>query len=97
MAQKRWKYVSNRTNVYIIGIYHNWESGHCMIYANNEIIDIEFNVLEGKQKSFFVDEELLYIDIVKHLDGYEYSLLKSKEKKSRFLHVLNSIKQWIKA
>ncbi len=73
MAQARWTYLGNgRKNE--IGIYHGDESGHVLIYCNQNVVAIDFNMKDSKTYSFMVGYRLLELHIKKTGDQFEYEL-----------------------
>lgn len=70
MPQLWWKYIDTEDTVYEIGLYHGNESGHVVIYCNQQIIKIDFSILYQKNYSFMIGEELLEILLDKEKDLY---------------------------
>ncbi len=63
MNRFNWTYLSDNGKRYHVGIMHGAESGHLLVYCNSNIILIDFEVLEDKSYSFFIDEQLCEISI----------------------------------
>ncbi len=65
MAQKAWYYKNETGLAYDLNMYHGDKSGHVLIYSNQAIIAIDFNVRSTKVYSFYLGDELfeLLIDI----------------------------------
>ena len=83
MAQKNWRFNSHRGHSYIIGLYHSAQSGNVVIHCNSNVTTIDFGVLESKEYSFFVGEELLIIRIEKSGDQYTYEMVIDKQVETR--------------
>ena len=52
---------------------HGAESGHLLVYCDAKIILIDFEILEDKTYSFFIDEQLCEISIEKINEQFYYS------------------------
>ena len=75
MNQQRWTYRDVSGKNHLIGLAHSSESGHTMIYCDDELLIIDFQILTDKEYSFFVESELLLIQIIKQMGGnFEYRL-----------------------
>lgn len=79
MAQKNWRFNSHRGHSYVIGLYHSEQSGNVVIYCNSNVTTIDFGVLDTKEYSFFVGEELLVIKIKKTGTQYSYEMVIDKK------------------
>lgn len=55
-----------------VGIYHGEETGHVLIYCNDEIVTIDFSVKKDKTYTFFIDDELCNLSLEKGNDGFAY-------------------------
>lgn len=53
---------------------HGQESGHVLVHINSKITIIDFNVLEPKTFSFYINKELLQIIIDKEGKEFKYEL-----------------------
>lgn len=65
MAQVGWVYLDNAGGRHRVGLYHGDQSGHLVIHCNMRVIQIDFSVRDTKRYSFFIEDELCEIDIVK--------------------------------
>ncbi len=74
MAQKNWQIHGAWGRNHIIGLYHGQDSGHVVVHCNNKVILLDFNVLDTKTYSFFVDQELCELVIKPQADTYDYEL-----------------------
>ncbi len=79
MAQFNWSYRNANGQQYIIGLYHGTESGHLVVYCNNEIVAIDFNVLDSASFPFFIEEDLCEIRIKREGNTFHYSLESNRE------------------
>jgi len=50
-----------------------------MVYINNKITIIDFNIKEDKQYSFYLGPELFDLSLNKELSGFSYSMEKNLE------------------
>ncbi len=63
-----------------MGIYHGEESCNVLIYCNATILDVDFDVLETKEYSFFLGAELVRLEIEKNDEGnFLYGLYLDKK------------------
>lgn len=74
MAQQNWQLQNVWGRNHIIGLYHGHDSGHVVVHCNNKILLLDFNVLEYKTYSFFIDQELYELTIQPQEDSYSYDL-----------------------
>ncbi|MEM8583866.1 MAG: hypothetical protein AAGF87_06335 [Bacteroidota bacterium] len=73
MPQYAWTVHGNRGNNYRIGLFHGDQDQHVVIYCNDRVISIDFEVREEKTYSLFVDDLLCEIKIEPKSDGsYAY-------------------------
>jgi hypothetical protein len=72
MGQLSWTFVGESGQRYNVGIYHNAKSGHLLVYCNRRILLIDFQVLESKKYSFFIEDELCELDIERKGDRFAY-------------------------
>jgi hypothetical protein len=79
MNQFTWTYIDNNEDRNVIGLAHSPRKGHLMIYCNKRILHIDFKVMDTRQYSFFVADELMVIDIEKQGNNFGYSCTINKE------------------
>lgn len=72
LNQYQWAYTGNYGVSYQVGVAHGASSGHLVIYCNKNIIAIDFNVLQSKKYSFFIDDELVDLSIEKVGQDFAY-------------------------
>ncbi len=53
---------------------HGQESGHVLVHVNSKITIIDFNVLEPKTFTFYINKELIQIIIHKEEQEFKYEL-----------------------
>ncbi len=73
MNQVNWTFVSNTGKKYELRILHGEKTGHVLILNNMKVLRIDFKVLESKNYSFFIDDELIEIKIHKEEKAFSYS------------------------
>lgn len=79
MNQFTWTYIDNNEERNVIGLAHSPRKGHVVVYCNKRILYVDFKVLDDKQYSFFVADELMVIDIEKQGNKFGYSCTINKE------------------
>lgn len=72
MAQTQWTYHGPSGRSYHVGLYHGDDSGHVIIYCNNNIMTIDFNVQEDKSYSFYLEKDLCELSLSQRGDGFDY-------------------------
>ena len=73
--QYTWTYTDPPNTIYNIGLYHGLDTGHVMVYCNDSIVIIDFNILEQKKYSFYIGEEFFELFLNKNEDGsFSYEL-----------------------
>jgi len=58
-----WTYLADAGKKHHVGLMHGAKSGHLLVYCDSKILLIDFNVLEDKTYTFFIDEQLCEISI----------------------------------
>lgn len=71
MNRFNWTYVADKGKKHHVGLMHGAESGHLLVYCDAKIILIDFEILEDKTYSFFIDEQLCEI-VIELIDGQFY-------------------------
>ncbi len=79
MGQFNWTYIDEFNQKHKIGLYHGDSTGHVMLYCGSKIVAIDFEVLEDKKYSFFVNDELCHVSIEKKDNSFAYDLKIDKE------------------
>ncbi|SRR6056297_478290 len=72
MAQTNWTYHGASGRTHHIGLYHGDDSGHVIIYCNNNILTIDFDVKEPKSYSFYLEHDLCELSVSQADDVFEY-------------------------
>lgn len=76
--QLYWTYYSLSGFPYRIDMYHGEDSGHLIIFVNSRIINIDFNKNDGHLYSFFIENQLLTLEIEEENKSYNYTLTPQK-------------------
>ena len=79
MNKWHWTYMDTRGQSTQFAMFHNTVNGNLLVSCGTEVILAEFDVMDSKSFSFFFDEELLRIDIIKKGNQYTYNLQSDKE------------------
>ncbi len=73
MAQIAWNVRASNGILFAVGLFHGDETGHVMLYCNNQVVQVDFSVQSSKSYSLLLNEELCAIHIDKAPDGtYSY-------------------------
>lgn len=64
MAQIAWNVRASNGVLFAVGLFHGDETGHVMLYCNNQVVQLDFSVQSSKSYTLLLNEELctLYID-----------------------------------
>ena len=73
MNRFNWTYLADQGKRHHVGLMHGAESGHLLVYCDARIILIDFEILEDKTYSFFIDEQLCEISIERINGQFYYS------------------------
>lgn len=79
MAQMNWTFLDYQHDKYEIGLYHGDQSGHVLLYCNEKVVTIDFNVLETKTYTFYIGEELAELTIEREEKRFSYALKQNTE------------------
>lgn len=60
-----WTYVPGGGKKYKVGLLHGGKTGHLMVYCNSKIIIVDFKVRDSKVYSFFINDELCEIHLIR--------------------------------
>ncbi|MEI6411543.1 MAG: hypothetical protein WCR52_19295 [Bacteroidota bacterium] len=78
MAQVGWVFLSEQGGRHRIGLYHGDRTGHVAIHCNLKIVQIDFSVKESRTYSFFVEDELCEVRLIKEKTGFSYEFAVNK-------------------
>ena len=70
----RWTYVDDYGRHHNVGLFHGMRTGHLMIYCNTKVLFIDFNVVDSKTYSFFINDELLDVQVENNDGRFAYGL-----------------------
>lgn len=77
MSQCHWTYITTADKQFQIGLYHGLESGHVMLHCDQNPLIIDFSIKESKDYHFYIEEEMLTLNICKNEDdSFSYSLMR---------------------
>ncbi len=79
MAQLNWTYVSDSGKQHLVGLFHGDRTGHLLVHCNSRIVLIDFHVLQSKNYSFFIEDELCEIKLQREAAGYSYGFEINRE------------------
>lgn len=81
MKHCHWTLVTDEGNPQKIGLLHGQKTGHLMIYCNSKVVTIDFKVRDSKVYSFFVNDELCEIHLIRKDDKmfYEFKINKQAD------------------
>lgn len=79
LAQFNWTYLADTGRQYNVGLFHGDKTGHLLVYLNAKVIIIDFQVLETKSYSFFIEEELCEIEVERQAERFAYGFKINQE------------------
>lgn len=82
MNQFSWNHIDQTGKLHKVGLLHGSRTGHVLIHVNGKISSIDFKVMDTKQYSFFINEELIELNIIRHNDHFEYTMEINEEVKT---------------
>ncbi len=77
--QCSWTYIGRAGQPYPVHLYHGTHSGHLLISINNQIVLVDFAVWDSKNYSFFIEDDLCHIRLIKKNDRMHYQFEIDKE------------------
>ncbi|MCC6722916.1 MAG: hypothetical protein IT258_00300 [Saprospiraceae bacterium] len=63
MNHYTWTYVGDAGRNYRVGLMYGPKTGHLLIYIGSKIVQVDFKVFESKEYTFFIEEELVHINL----------------------------------
>lgn len=72
--QRFWNYLDSSGRKNTLGLAHSPKSGHLMVYYNQEILIVDFEIFHDKEYSFFVDEEFCHLHIFNNNGTFDYNI-----------------------
>ncbi|MEM1218371.1 MAG: hypothetical protein AAGH79_05645 [Bacteroidota bacterium] len=79
MPNFHWTFIEEKGKTHKVGLFHGKNTGHVLIHCNGQILKIDFNVYESKTYSFFINEELIELELDKKGDTFYYRFHINKE------------------
>ena len=79
MAQVGWVYLDDFGGRHRIGIYHGDRTGHLLLHCDLRVVQVDFSVKETRTYSFFVEDELCEVQVVKEKEGFSYGFEVNKK------------------
>ena len=80
MAQAGWIYLDDAGRQHRVGLYHGDRSGHLAIFCNKKVVQVDLSVKETAMYSFFIEDELCEIHLIKGLNGlFSYEFKTNRE------------------
>jgi hypothetical protein len=73
MAQIGWVFLDDFGGRHRVGLYHGDRTGHVLLHCDNRIIQVDFSVKESCTYSFFIEDELCEIQLVKEHGVFSYA------------------------
>ncbi|MCU0346942.1 MAG: hypothetical protein MUC59_08350 [Saprospiraceae bacterium] len=68
MNHYTWTYVGDAGRNYRVGLMYSPKTGHLLIYIGSKIVQVDFKVFESKEYTFFIEEELVHINLERRGD-----------------------------
>lgn len=79
MAQFNWTYLGDGGQRYNVGVFHGPKTGHVLVFCNLRIVLVDFSVLDTKEYSFFLGEELCQLKLDRRGDTFVYDMNVNRE------------------
>lgn len=68
MNHYTWTYVGDAGRNYRVGLMYSPRAGHLLIYIGSKIVQVDFKVFESKEYTFFIEDELIHINLERRGD-----------------------------
>lgn len=78
MAQVGWVFLSEQGGQHRVGLYHGDKSGHLAIHCDRRVVQIDFSVKESRKYSFFIEDDLCEISLIKEHGRFSYEFAVNK-------------------
>ncbi|MCF8246286.1 MAG: hypothetical protein K9J37_16080 [Saprospiraceae bacterium] len=91
MNHYTWTYLGDNGRNYRVGLLHSPNTGHLVIYIGSKIVQIDFKVFDSKEYTFFIEEELVHINLERRDNDMYFSFnidKKTDTPRNRFRHQL---------
>ncbi len=72
MNHYTWTYAAGGGRNYNVGLFHGSKTGHLLIYVGSKIVTIDFGVLDSKEYTVFIEDELCHIKLERRGDEMYY-------------------------
>ncbi len=83
MPQLHWTLFDIYDQKYEVGLFHAAKNGHLLVHCNEEIMLIDFFVVENKDYHFYMGPELVNLNLTKdENDQFTYGLIIDKQTKT---------------
>lgn len=79
MAQVGWVYLDDFGGRHRVGLYHGDRTGHLVLHCDLRVIQVDFSVKESRTYSFFVEDELCEVSVVREKEGFSYDFQVNKK------------------
>ncbi|MFT4566419.1 MAG: hypothetical protein ACI9FN_001375 [Saprospiraceae bacterium] len=73
MSESRWTFYDPQAGTQTIGIYHGDKSGHVIVYHDNNVMIIDFEIFQSKTYSITFNNSLITLSIEQDGNGFSYS------------------------
>lgn len=91
MNQYQWTFLDNKRQRHTLGIAHGPTSGHLVVHCDHRVVIIEFSVLESKEFSFFVEDELCRLNVIgDEATGFTYNFAIDQDANTEVNRVRNA-------
>jgi hypothetical protein len=78
--QQQWTFIDNKSKQHRIMLVHSTKSGKLLIHYNYKtVILYDLDVFKSSKYSFFIDDELCEIHVIRNLQSYNYHFFVNKE------------------
>ncbi len=74
MSQRTWTYIDDHGFRHRIGLFHGDQTRHLMVYCDAQIVIIDFAVTSAKNYSFFINEDLMDIEVGETDGNFSYAI-----------------------
>jgi type II secretory pathway pseudopilin PulG len=72
LAQQVWTYIGDKGKQFNIGLYHDPQTAHLLVYVNQAPVIVDFNVRNAKSYPLFLDDDFCELKIETENDRFNY-------------------------
>ena len=77
MSQSLWTYYDPSYGTQTVGVYHGDDSGNLVVFCNNKVVMVDFEVKNTKSYSFYINKCLIELKLKKKEKSFDVDFSRS--------------------